>query len=353
MKSIDEISKIVLKNLKINNKEANPKEYTEEFCKVISDFNLQNPQCTIFINALLELSQEELDSKDENSLKSIYDIVEVLLKRPSNMKLSNATSDVNNVILNMDNQFKEAITKHTHAYNNIDNIKQTIQDISKNEEIDVIKNRLIDVSTSFKSEILELNKQLNSGKDEISLLMDNITQLQKEFNRYKQESKVDYLTSLLTRKAYEQEIEKFEDLYRRDNANYAIIFFDLDDFKKVNDTYGHDCGDVVLKTFAEVLKKLTRKIDIVARYGGEEFIVAVKYKNNKELINYLQRVKNIVNINKFKYKDFKLEISFSAGVDIRSLNKNYENTVKNADKLLYEAKNTGKNKIVTSFDIVI
>ncbi len=116
--------------------------------------------------------------------------------------------------------------------------------------------------------------------------------------------------------------------------------------KKINDTYGHEAGDVILKTFAKILEKQTREYDAICRYGGEEFVVIVHFKLKRELLGYLKRVKTIVTENKFVYKDERIHITFSAGVATRSRYKHYDDAIKKADELLYEAKNSGRNKIV-------
>jgi diguanylate cyclase (GGDEF)-like protein len=176
-------------------------------------------------------------------------------------------------------------------------------------------------------------------------LEEKIKKLEKDLAKSKEESSRDHLTGLLTRRAYDEEIEKFDEHYIRDKQDYALVFFDLDFFKKVNDTYGHDCGDVVLKTFAQILLKLTRKTNIVGRFGGEEFIAAIKYNDEAELIKYLKRIKILVTTNKFKYEDLKLDITFSAGVDLRSNHDSYEDVLKQTDALLYDAKEAGRNQI--------
>jgi diguanylate cyclase (GGDEF)-like protein len=91
--------------------------------------------------------------------------------------------------------------------------------------------------------------------------------------------------------------------------------------------------------------KLTRKTNIVGRFGGEEFIAAIKYNDEYELKKYLKRVKTLVTTNKFKYENLKLNITFSAGVDLRSNHKSYEDTLKQTDTLLYNAKESGRNQI--------
>ena len=325
----------------------------QEFCKISQIDGYSHKDCEFFILSLLELSDEELGEYGQNEINNIYDLVEVLLKRPSFKDLNHSATEVNNIVENINLQIKDSISKHNEVYCNINNIKNDIKKTSTLQEVISVKDKLLDATNLFENEIVLVNQNLNERIAEIEVLSNKIKQLEKEFNKYKEDSNIDYLTSLLTRKAYEKEVQKFEDLYVRDNDNYAIVFFDIDNFKKVNDTYGHDCGDTILKTFSQILKKLTRKTDLVARYGGEEFISIIKYKSEEELVHYLSRVKKIVTTNKFKYNDLKLNITFSTGVDIRSNNKSYSDTIKKADDLLYEAKNSGKNKIILSSGLII
>ncbi len=167
---------------------------------------------------------------------------------------------------------------------------------------------------------------------------EQIQKLQENLSKAEEEKSIDYLTEILTRRAYVLEIERVENEYSVFDSKYALVFFDIDHFKVINDSYGHDCGDAVLATFAKILKKLTRTEDIIARYGGEEFIAIVHYKNIIEVTNYLSRAKNIITNNKFLYKDLKLNVQFSAGVTFRKNYNSYDETIKEADKLLYNAK---------------
>ena len=103
---------------------------------------------------------------------------------------------------------------------------------------------------------------------------------------------------------------------------------------------------MILKTFASLIVKLIRESDVVGRYGGEEFVAIVHYTNSSELYKFVSRIKAVIANNKFLYKDIKIPITFSAGVDLRSNNFSAQQTVLNADKLLYEAKTSGRNKII-------
>jgi len=349
MQDINSIALEVIKNLQSQNIQANPKNYTKEFCKV----NSTNEDCEFFTTSLLELSQAELENIKNEDISTIYDLVKVLLKRPSNSELSKQTSDVGTIIRSMDNQIKEAIISHVNASKNIKNIKTNIQNSDTNQDIQKVKNELLNATSSLESEITDVNKKLTLEQAQVEILEQKIKTLEESLDTYKKESTIDFLTTLLTRKAYEKEVEKFEEYFNRDNQDYAVVFFDLDKFKDVNDNYGHDCGDTVLKTFGLILNKLTRKTDVVARYGGEEFVALIHYAKEDDLIKYLKRVKDVVTKNKFTHKDLKLDITFSAGVDLRSKHKSYEDTIQQADILLYEAKYDGRNQIILGSGTVI
>lgn len=260
------------------------------------------------------------------------------------------TADIARLISLMNKYLGDAITSSDNGSNNVTDIKNEIQSMnltnSTKMELNKLQSKLVEAAINIENEMSNVSKNLQEGKNEVSILEKRIKELEGELQETKLQNTKDFLTGTLTRRAYDNEIRKFENEYSRENKDYAIIFFDIDHFKIVNDTHGHDCGDVVLKTFAALLLKLTRDIDIVGRYGGEEFVVALHYKTKDELTKYTQRIKSVITKNKFIYKDLKLQITFSAGVQIRSNNESLDETVKNADKLLYQAKHTGRNKIV-------
>jgi diguanylate cyclase (GGDEF)-like protein len=131
----------------------------------------------------------------------------------------------------------------------------------------------------------------------------------------------------------------------RENSMFVLAMFDLDDFKKVNDTYGHKEGDRVLKFFVNTINENIRNLDILARYGGEEFVLILPKVNFEEALKILERIKEKIE-NKSK-KIFDYEITTSIGVCSSKYikDKDHKKIISFADKALYESKNTGKNKI--------
>ncbi|WP_418185748.1 diguanylate cyclase [Aliarcobacter vitoriensis] len=260
------------------------------------------------------------------------------------------TEDISKLVLLMEEYFNEAIFSSGTGSKNVLNIKEKIVSMNiKNGGIEVLeqlKKELVSAATSIEQEMNNVTNKLESGKSKIEELEEKISSLENELNRTKAENRKDFLTQVLTRKSFNEEIIKIESSYNRLKTQYAVVFFDIDFFKKVNDTYGHECGDVVLSTFGKILDKSIRDHDLVGRYGGEEFIAVVHFNLDRELLMFLKRIKTIVTENSFIYQDKKIKLTFSAGVAVRNKYPTYENTVQKADNLLYRAKQSGRNKIL-------
>lgn len=165
----------------------------------------------------------------------------------------------------------------------------------------------------------------------------------------------DTLTSLKTRAFFEEESKTYISTTENIHAgkrhewfgfkHLSIIFFDIDYFKKINDTYGHDVGDIVLKKVAEFIKKSVRVGDIVSRWGGEEMVVLLLGANESEAKEKADKIREgIENLVFEEVSD--LKVTISAGVSEYSQGLSYEKIIKNADSALYKAKETGRNKVV-------
>jgi diguanylate cyclase len=260
------------------------------------------------------------------------------------------TADIARLISLMNKYLTDAIDSSKSGGNSVTNIKDKLKSININNstkaELNKLQTKLVEAAINIENEMQSVSQNLKDGQSEVSSLEKKVQQLEKELQETKLQSSLDFLTKTLNRRSYEKELNKFEHLYTREKRDYAVIFFDIDHFKKINDNNGHECGDVILKTFASLLLKLTRDTDIVGRFGGEEFIVALHYNEQQELEKYISRIKSVITKNKFIYQNIKLKVSFSAGIQLRSNSKSLEETINNADAFLYKAKETGRNKII-------
>ena len=137
------------------------------------------------------------------------------------------------------------------------------------------------------------------------------------------------------------------------NQHVAVIMFDIDFFKKFNDTYGHECGDFVLKSVADLIRKNLRESDVASRYGGEEFTCLLMEAGKDEAMVVAERIRSTINEHDFVYNDQHLHVTISGGISVFDAETNLVSSpnefVNQADQGLYMSKNNGRNR-VTYFD---
>lgn len=156
-------------------------------------------------------------------------------------------------------------------------------------------------------------------------------------------SQIDGLTQLFNRGHFTKEAQKEFTRARRFNEEISIIMLDIDNFKHINDTYGHHTGDKVIKKISKNIFDNTRDIDLCARYGGEEFIILLVETSAEGAVQVAKRIKDSFEKRKKKL-NFPTTASFGVA-SLKSTDKKMENIVQRADKALYISKNSGKNCI--------
>ena len=124
------------------------------------------------------------------------------------------------------------------------------------------------------------------------------------------------------------------------DLDLCIAILDLDDFKGINDTFGHLVGDFVLIKFVQIVKSLIRKTDKIYRYGGDEFIIIFNRSTPLNATKTIERILNKIDKTKLKYKDYLIKLTVSAGITCHKKGDDVESIIKRADEALYEAKVT-------------
>ncbi len=154
----------------------------------------------------------------------------------------------------------------------------------------------------------------------------------------------DSLTGLNNRRHFFDLATHLMDHSIRYQETFSVIMFDLDNFKHVNDTYGHIAGDEVLRTLATLCLRLIRKVDIIARYGGEEFVIAMPMANLSQASMIAERLRAEVANTNFSYHNQAIRITISLGVSAYKLKEDtLESVLEQADQALYQAKQAGRN----------
>ncbi|TVU86445.1 diguanylate cyclase [Pseudoalteromonas neustonica] len=156
----------------------------------------------------------------------------------------------------------------------------------------------------------------------------------------------DQLTGLFNRRALHDIFELEMSRVNRNKKTFSIILLDIDHFKVLNDTYGHDYGDIVLQKVASALQDSIRSMDKVARWGDEEFLVFLPETNKEQASHLAEKLRLAVSNIELTYQDKLLQVTVSLGVCEYNQQGEYKDMVKQADLGLYKAKETGRNKVV-------
>ena len=174
--------------------------------------------------------------------------------------------------------------------------------------------------------------------------------LEEAFHQHQYESATkDPLTGIYNKKYFSEQLSKDFSYALRHNEVTSLIIFDLDRFKKVNDTYGHQAGDLVLRQLAKVVADSLRSEDLFARIGGEEFAIVLRQVDEKRAHVLAERIRRTVEVSKFMWGQTRLRITISLGVATlkRANFHDAASLVRAADEYLYKAKRTGRNRVAS------
>jgi len=214
-----------------------------------------------------------------------------------------------------------------------------------NTAVEEIRRQLKSIHFGLGKNVDRYLEGLKNQHDEMAQMRERIKHLEGELLQAKTDANIDFLTKIYNKRALREFFDKAEASYIESGTDYGIIFIDIDFFKKINDTYGHHAGDVVLAGTAGMLKKHAHKGDIVGRFGGEEFIVLCTGKTLKSAVEYINAIRARIQKSTFLYKETKIRLTMSGGVALRSQQASLNETIKVADDHLYNAKKSGRNQV--------
>jgi len=260
----------------------------------------------------------------KNNLKKITS--QVRLRNSEIEKQQERLNDIYNKALLKD--------KEIHKQNNI--LSELQERITENQNDLILKEATI---SSQKGVILVLSFFLLV----IAVLIFFLVKLVKENRR---QAERDFLTGLYNRRYFSEQAKKIHAKGISKEHPIAVAMFDIDYFKSVNDTYGHDVGDKVLQVIALILKDKFKKRGLLARWGGEEFI-AMSRLSKQETLELFEGIKDEVALYVFEGKEGKsFSVTISIGVHYLQSNHSFEVMIEAADKLLYTAKDQGRNRVI-------
>jgi len=220
-------------------------------------------------------------------------------------------------------------------------MRDIIADKERIADISGVKLKQIENSV-FK---LSIAKVLQGDELFILCVLYDITQEASLMKYFENLSIVDALTGIYNRRYLEEKLKEYINLAQRHNGPLSLIMFDIDFFKHINDSFGHDVGDKVLKAIAKVVSENIRNTDIFARYGGEEFVIIAPETTKEDAKILAEKLRSLI-----RNLHFEEGINVTCSFGVASLEKpdTKETLLKRADDALYEAKKTDRNKVVVA-----
>ncbi len=184
------------------------------------------------------------------------------------------------------------------------------------------------------------------SKEEFSCRINNSIEALENIQIVTNHANRDFLTGLYNRRYFFESMIQYEEDTKESGEKFAIAMIDIDHFKNVNDTYGHDIGDKVIVALSEILRTSTNHRDIVSRFGGEEFCVVLKNINRYSALDIFNRIRE--EVENFSYEVSKEKfVKFTISIGATMYNEeSLEESINQADLMLYNAKNNGRNQVV-------
>jgi diguanylate cyclase (GGDEF)-like protein len=231
--------------------------------------------------------------------------------------------------------------------NSIENINIDLGEIIKEKLIFNLKIN----NNSLGKFIIARNIKFNKWEiNEIKHLMSVLVQPINNALHYRQaitNASIDPVTKLNNRTLFNKIINQEIDFAQRYDQKLLLMMLDLDNFKKINDNFGHNIGDILLSLIGQTLTKFMRRSDLVFRYGGDEFCIILRNSILDGANNLANRVRNNINEKEFDCNDIKIKISISIGLAELHHDDDCIKFIERADKLLYKAKKAGRNNVKT------
>ena len=238
------------------------------------------------------------------------------------------------------------LTESTGEYHN--KIEGYSQKIGKADNITQLSHLLDDIMQDtrvIQASALRSHEELVETRKRVQESEAKIKELEQELEQVSEKVREDQLTGALNRRGLDEAYERESTRAQRNNAPICVALLDIDNFKRLNDTMGHQAGDQALIHLTAVIKESLRPSDVVARYGGEEFVIVLPDTGLEEAEQTIVRLQRELTKKFFLHGNDRILVTFSAGVALRGEEESQDDLIGRADHAMYKAKQAGKNQV--------
>ena len=299
------------------------------------------------IKALAEIVSQPLDLvMIEHAERSMKDAI--LRQGTLRHSLSEAKGALKSMVSNFVNRLGD-FSADAGEYQ--EKIEKLSSQIHGTDDLIVLGQLLEEVSSATRSVQAATQRSRDDvlqSQQQVQVAEQQIRSLQSELARVSAKVREDQLTGALNRRGLEEEYERACAASERRREPLSVALLDIDDFKALNDTHGHQTGDEALVHLAKVIKSTVRPTDVVCRYGGEEFVVLLPGSRLEDAVTAMTRLQRELTKRFFLRDNQRILLTFSAGVAERRMRETRDETIGRADGAMYVAKRSGKNRVVSA-----
>lgn len=299
---------------------------------------MQKDDLTSLITQVYENLLEHIEQENEPTKEQIISYLEDTIDIISGID-NNSVDSIKQARVAFTNTYKEIATKGLSSYHKTNGKFKELAQMHENAlnechdshiDLEPITDKFHDIQKHMSDEVIKANHI--------------ISQLTKQVKTLEETSKLDPLTKVFNRRALSHYLDT---VCSKENLKYELhlLIIDIDDFKSINDNYGHLAGDKILIFIANILKKTLRDGDKIFRYGGEEFVIILNRIEQEKCIQIASRLLKLVSNNNLIYKGQTLKVTMSMGTTKLKNNDTPDSLIARADKALYKAKENGKNQM--------
>ncbi len=236
---------------------------------------------------------------------------------------------------------QKSLSNNDQYSSSLNEAQELLPDAVSPEMVGEIVTKLLDQNREMKTMTEELNDGLHKSQSQIHELNTQLAEAREESMR-------DGLTLLANRRAFDEKLAQEIETASQNGTDLSLVLADIDHFKRVNDSFGHQVGDGILQTFASLISKSIKGRDMAARYGGEEFALILPQTNLNEAFQLVEKIRLDLEASKLVIKSTGQSVgtvTSSFGISMMHPGTDAEKLIRRADQKLYDAKNNGRNRI--------
>jgi diguanylate cyclase len=233
-------------------------------------------------------------------------------------------------------------------HDSIENLAQQIRQTDDVQQLNVLLEEVMRETRSVQASALRSREEVLRAREQVSVAELKIRDLESQLEDISSQALRDHLTGTLNRRGLAESLTREMSAAERNSQPLSVALLDIDNFKDLNDTFGHQAGDDALVHLSNVIKETMRPSDCVARYGGEEFLILLPNTDSGQGCAVILRLQRELTKRFFLHDNRKLLITFSAGISTCREGDTQASVIDRADRALYTAKRAGKNRVTAA-----